>query len=65
MEKHPEIRWSNAVRAIIERKLSDFEIAEKLAQKSNLTEKDAEQLTKKINKEMGKHARKLLNESYN
>lgn len=65
MKKHPEVRWSNAVRVIIEKKLRDFEIAEKLAQKSKLTEKDVEMLSSKVNNSMGKHAKVLLNESSN
>ncbi len=64
MESHPEVRWSNAVRVIIERKLNDFRIAEALAQKSRLTEKDVQALSKKVNRAMGKHAKGLLNEGY-
>jgi len=65
MESHPEVRWSNAVRVIIERKLHDFKVAETLAQKSRLTEKDVQMLSEKVNKAMGKHAKGLLNEGYN
>ena len=64
MEKHPEIRWSNAVRAVIERKLRDFEVAEELSQKSRLTETDVKMLSGKANSAMGKHAKRLLNEGY-
>lgn len=64
MEKHPEIRWSNAVRTVIERKLRDFEEAEELAKKSSLTEQDVLLLSEKVNKAMGKHAKGLLNESH-
>ncbi|MBI5872404.1 hypothetical protein HZB88_04980 [archaeon] len=62
MDKHPEVRWSNAVRAVIEQKIADFEEAEKLAKKSLLTEKDVEVLSLKVNRAMAKHARRLLNE---
>jgi len=65
MEKHPAVRWSNAVRAVIEAKLRDFETAEKLAQKSGLTEKDIEQLSASVGKSMARHAKGLLNESNN
>ena len=64
MERHPEVRWSNAVRVIIERKLHDFEVAEALAQKSRLTEKDVKMLSEKVNRAMGKHAKRILNEGY-
>lgn len=63
MKKYPEVRWSNAIRVIIERKLQDFEIAEKLAKKSRLTEKDVNMLSAKVDKAMAKHAKGLLNES--
>jgi len=63
MKKHPEVRWSNAVRVMIERKLRQFELAEKLSQKSRLTEKDVVALSTKVNNGMAEHARGLLNES--
>jgi predicted CopG family antitoxin len=63
MEKHPEVRWSNAVRTVIEKKLRDFEEAERIAGKSELSEKDVEMLSEKVNKDIAKHARGLLNES--
>lgn len=62
MGKHREVRWSNVVRVVIERKLSDFEEAERLAQKSLLSERDIEMLASKANKAMAKHAVGLLNE---
>lgn len=65
MKGHPEIRWSNAIRAMIDKKLKDFEEADKLAQKSVLTEKDVEVLSKKVAKDSARHAERLLNESNN
>lgn len=65
MKEHPEVRWSNAIRALIGRKLKDFEEADKLAQKSLLTEKDVEVLSKKVAKDSARHAKRLLNESNN
>jgi len=61
MEKHPHVKWSSAIRAIIERRLDDFEETERLAQKSTLTERDVEKLAKKVNTAMGKRAKALLN----
>ncbi len=63
MGLHPEIKWSNAVRTVIERKLRDFEEAEELAGKSGLTERDVMLLSERVNNAMGKHAKRLLNES--
>ncbi len=62
MKQHPEVRWSNAIRTMIEKKLHDFETAEKLAKKSTLTEKDIELLSTKADKSMAKHAKRLLDE---
>lgn len=62
MKKHPEIKWSNVVRTVIKQRLEDFEEAERLAQKSLLTEKDVEMLTKKADEATRKHVRKLLHE---
>ncbi len=64
MRRHPEIKWSSVVRSVIERKLDDFEQAERLAGKSALSEKDVAFLSFKVNRALGKHARKLLNESH-
>ena len=63
MNKHPEVRWSNAIRTIIEKKLQDFEEAERLAQKSTLTEHDVKMLSEKVSKATARHAKRLLNES--
>lgn len=65
MEKYKEIKWSSAIRNLIEQKLDDFEEAEKLANKLDLSKEDLDPIIKKINKEMAKHAEALLNESYN
>jgi len=63
MKQHPDVRWSNAIRVMIERKLRDFEEAERLASKSKLTEKDVEWFTQQAAKDAAKRVRKLLHES--
>ena len=65
MDKHKYIKWSSAVRTIIERKLSDFEEAERIAKKSNLTMKDFDDISKKIDSAMAKHAEELLHGNNN
>ena len=65
MKRHPSVRWSNAVRVSIEKKLRDFELSEKLAQKTDLTEKDVEALSAKVDNALAKHAERLLNEGNN
>ncbi|MFH0715123.1 MAG: hypothetical protein V1847_05255 [Candidatus Diapherotrites archaeon] len=63
MKQHPSIRWSQVVRSIIEKKLEDFEEAERLAQKSKLTMADFEEISQKIDKASARHALRLLHES--
>ena len=62
MGRFHSVKWSNAVRVIIERKLDDFEEAQKLSKKSLLSEKDVEELSLKVDASMAKHAKRLLNE---
>ena len=64
MGKHRHMKWSSAVRAIIEKRLDDFEEVEKLAQKSKFTEKDAEELTEMVNANIRKHVKGLMNENH-
>lgn len=52
MDEHEEIKWSAVVRAIIEQQLDDLEEAERIASKSRLTQKDADELAAKVDKGM-------------
>lgn len=45
---HNEIRWSEIVRNILQRKIEQFELLEKLTSRSKLTEEDVEEIGKKI-----------------
>ena len=63
MDKHKEMRWSMAIRSIIEEKLEKLERTNKLASKSELTWEDVRILSHKVNKGMGKRARELLSEA--
>jgi len=63
MKSFPEIRWSKAVRNVIEDKLDSFEEAEQLAGKSRLSGKDTARLSKKVDDAMGRHAEALLHET--
>ncbi len=60
MDKYKHIKWSSAIRTIIERKLDDFEETEKIAKKINLTMNDFNEINKKIDIAMAKHAEELL-----
>jgi hypothetical protein len=63
MDKHSSVKWSAAVRNIIEQKLMGFAEAEKLAKNSLFSLKDWKLLSKKISKRAAKHAEVLLSES--
>lgn len=64
MDKHPSVKWSSAVRTIIEQKLADFAEVEEIAKKSRFSWKDWELIGKKISKNAAKHAEALLSESH-
>ncbi len=63
MERHSSIKWSSAVRNILEQKLADFDELENLARKSKFTMKDWKLIEKKVSKDMAKHVKALLNEN--
>ena len=52
MKKFQEIKWSEVARKAIEQRAMELEIIEKIASKSKLTEKDALELSRKVNKEI-------------
>ena len=63
MEKYSSVKWSSAVRNVIEQKIADFEEAESIAKKSRLNWKTWKLISAKILKNAAKHAEALLNES--
>ncbi len=48
MKRFSEVRWSEVARKAIIEKLETLELAEKLAKKSKLTQKDIEEFSQKI-----------------
>ena len=52
MEESKEINWSEVARTAIRQKLAQLRILKSIAAKSKLTEKDALELGKKINKSL-------------
>ena len=63
MEKYSSVKWSSAVRNVIEQKIADFEEAESIAKKSRLNWKTWKLISAKISKNAAKHAEELLNEN--
>ncbi|MFH1306566.1 MAG: hypothetical protein ABIH83_02835 [Candidatus Micrarchaeota archaeon] len=54
MKKHSEVRWSEVARKAIVERLEVLKLAEKLAKKSKLTEKDVLEFSRKIKRLAGK-----------
>jgi hypothetical protein len=54
MQNYNEIKWSVVVRSTIEKKLDDLEMMDKLAAKSKLTQKDADEIAKLIKADVAK-----------
>ncbi|MFH0837611.1 MAG: hypothetical protein V1870_05760 [Candidatus Aenigmatarchaeota archaeon] len=54
MSEHPEIKWSDVVRAILEQQIREIEEAERISSKSRLTEKDVHELVSSVDKQIAK-----------
>ena len=54
MKHFSEIRWSEVARKAIVEKIESLKLAEKLSQKSKLTQKDVNEFSKKIKSLAGK-----------
>lgn len=54
MKQFSEIRWSEVARKAITERIETLKLADKLAQKSQLTEKDVKDFSKHIKKEAAK-----------
>lgn len=54
IDKHPEINWSEVARQSFREKLTDLEFLEEFKSRSELTEKEALDLGKKVNESLRK-----------
>ena len=61
MKKLSEVRWSEVARRAIEQRVNDLEEMNRIASKSKLTQKDVDEISKKIKRS----AAIRLNEQYN
>lgn len=57
LKKHNEIRWSQVIRQILQRNLDQMELADKIAGKSKLTQKDVDEISRKIKRGIAKRHR--------
>ncbi len=55
LQEHKEVNWSAVIRKALQEHLRKIRIAEAIASKSKLTEKDAEEIARKIKREMAKN----------
>jgi len=60
MEQFPEINWSEVARQAIKEKAVQLSVLKAIASKSKLSEKDALELGRKINKGLAKRYRELM-----
>lgn len=54
LKKFRDIRWSEVARRAMEERVNDLEVMNKIASKSKLTKKDAEEISKKIKRAAAK-----------
>mgnify|MGYP001578858613 CR=1 FL=1 len=54
MKQRTELKWSDIARQAFEKKLKEIELADKLLNKSQLTEEDAERIGHKLKSEVRK-----------
>lgn len=59
MSKLDEVNWSAVARKAFEDKIKEIELMKKIANKSKLTEKDAKEISDKMNREISKKFRSL------
>ena len=60
MDRHPELNWSEVARQAIRDKVALMHKMDSLLAKSKLTEKDAIELGKKVNKAVAKRYKELM-----
>jgi hypothetical protein len=58
MDQFPEINWSEVARKAFREKVEDLKFLKEFTSKSELTEEDALELGRKVNKALGKRYRR-------
>jgi len=54
MKKHSEIRWSKVIRKTIQKRIEDLELLDSLTARSELTQEDSLEISKKIDASVDK-----------
>ena len=60
MDKYPELNWSEVARQAIKQKLTLLKKMDALLEKSELTEQDALNLGRKVNKALAKRYKEMV-----
>ena len=55
LQQHREVNWSAVIRKALQEHLRKVRIAEAITSKSKLTEKDVEEISRKIKREIAKN----------
>ncbi len=48
IRKHAEIRWSEVMRRVLQKRIEDLELMDKITSKSKLTKKDVDEISREI-----------------
>ncbi|MBI4360234.1 hypothetical protein HY572_00495 [Candidatus Micrarchaeota archaeon] len=64
MSKMNYVNWSAVIRSIIEKKIEDFEVAEKLLSKSRFSEADLKKFMVGVDEDFRQEGRRLLDEAH-
>lgn len=62
MDSLPELNWSEIARRAISKEISEYKLFKSIVAKSKLTEKDALELGRKVNKSLHERYEKLYKE---
>lgn len=62
MDSLPELNWSEIARRAISKEIKEYKLFKSIASKSRLTEKDALELGRKVNKSLHERYEKLYKE---
>lgn len=60
MERHPELNWSEVARRAFKEKIAILNKMDEILSKSKLTEKDALELGRKVNKSLARRFREVI-----
>ena len=54
IRRHSEIRWSEVIRQLLQKKIEQLELMNQIVNKSKLTQKDVDEISEKIDSNVAK-----------